>query len=435
MNAHAAVAERHDRWTIFVFLAALLAATGSQLAHADAWRHLHDWFDPVFFHYNLLLLTAGVFVAPFLAVAYVNVMRNEKRRRMEVELGSDLWHRHEAMIEAYIRSQFAMRNYAVSVVGMMTIVAFGGAVLLLLKPSAGTAALPVPGIDFLRGGNVLLLGPYIEHFLAEEHYDFLLHSLTAVAFGFLGAYVYSIGQLIRSYFTVDLTPNSFVAASIRIIMASLLTLVFSFGFSIILVSHGKGEMHERMLALLPVFGFFFGYFPSRALMGIERLTARYFGSLIQEPGYDSTPVNKVSGMNMTHAHRLEREGIDNMENLAASDAMEIALRTGFVYQQVVSWIGEARLRVHFGDDDYRTFSKATGILTLPQLLDTIARWRTPEQVFSQLAAVTGINAAKIEMICVLYAPASEATPREKPIGPTIPIRRDSASMAAFQTRT
>lgn len=411
-----------DRLTIAAFGAVLLTAVSLPLVHGDDFQGVHDWFDPVFFHSNLLLLTVGVFVAPFLAVTYVVVMRDEKRRRIKTELGPELWRQNEEMVDGYIQSQFALRNYAVSVVAMMTIVAFGGAALLLLKPMAGDAAMPPPGIDFSRGGNVLLLGPYIEHFLAEEHYDFMLHSLVAVAFGFLGAYVYSISQLIRSYFTVDLTPNSFVAASVRLIVASLLTLVFSFAFSLVLVGHDKGDMHEKMLAALPVFGFFFGYFPNRALLAIERLTGRYFGKLVQETGYLSTAVNKVSGMNMAHAHRLEREGIDNMENLAASDPVEIALRTGFIYQQVVSWVGEARLRVHFGEADYRTFIAGSGILTLDQLIDYVARAAKPDAVFERLSTSTGVAASKIEAIWLLYG-GGPARPRLAP--PTLPLRRDS----------
>ena len=413
----------HDRWTIAAFAAVLLAAIVLPLAHRDEFRGMHEWFDPVFLHTNLLLLTVGVFVAPFLAVTYVVVMRDEKRRRIKNELGPDLWEAHRDMVDRYIASQFALRNYAVSVLAMMTIVAFGGAVLLLVKPMAGVAAMPPPGIDFSRGGNVLLLGPYMEHFLEEAHYDYMLHSLVAVAFGFLGAYVYSIGQLIRSYFTVDLTPNSFVAASVRLIVASILTLVFSFAFSMVLSGHDKGggDMHEKMLAALPVFGFFFGYFPNRALLAIERLTSRYFGKLVQESGYQSTAVNEVSGMNMTHAHRLEREGIDNLENLAVSDPVEIALRTGFIYQQVVAWIGEAKLRVHLGPH-YARFAAGSSLLTLNQLIDYVARWKKPQSVFEQLAASTGVDAAKIEAIWMLYGGGPERTHAAPP---TIPIRRDS----------
>src|SRR5262249_28877164 len=159
----------------------------------------------------------------------------------------------------------------------------------------------------------------------------------------------------------------------RLIVASILTLVFSFAFSLVLAGHESGDMHEKMLAALPVFGFFFGYFPNRALLAIERLTSRYFGALVKESGFLATAVNRVSGMNTAHAHRLEREGIDNMENLAAADPVEIALRTGFIYQQVVAWIGEARLRVHLADD-YDKFTKGSGLLTLNHLIDYVARW-------------------------------------------------------------
>jgi len=65
----------------------------------------------------------------------------------------------------------------------------------------------------------------------------------------------------------------------------------------------------------------------------------------------------VSGMNISHAYRLEREGVDNVENLAASEPIEIALRTGFPYPQVKTWVGEAR-PAHPPRPAFRSFCRA-----------------------------------------------------------------------------
>ena len=39
----------------------------------------------------------------------------------------------------------------------------------------------------------------------DSYYSHLVRNLTAFQFGFLGAYVYFIGSVVRAYFTMDLT--------------------------------------------------------------------------------------------------------------------------------------------------------------------------------------------------------------------------------------
>ena len=51
----------------------------------------------------------------------------------------------------------------------------------------------------------------------------IITSLVAFQFGFLGAYVYFIGALVRSYFTLDLSPHTYVDSSVRMVVASVMT--------------------------------------------------------------------------------------------------------------------------------------------------------------------------------------------------------------------
>ncbi len=60
---------------------------------------------------------------------------------------------------------------------------------------------------------------------------------------------------------------------------------------------------------------------------------------------------------------MKREGYDNIENLANANALDIALRTGFSYPQLVQWISQARLHGHLRND-YHAFVNCTGIDSL-----------------------------------------------------------------------
>jgi len=436
----------------------------ASLRPATALKAVASWFDGQFVGYNLMLLLFAVLVPPLLAISYTSSMCEEKTRRMRRELGA-LWEPNKEWIGEYIDKQFRWRDYLLGVGAMSAVVSFGGIVLLLLKPiNSGdlVSGMPAPGLDFARGANVLLLGPYVEHYASDKNFHMVVHSLTAFAFGFLGAYVYSIGQLIRGYFTVDLSPSTFVSSSVRIIAASCTALVAAFGLTLIFGEHeaaaaaGKAGVsvlgavgnvtgfhpsHEQWVGLLPVIGFFFGYFPNRALKTIQHLANRVLGNA-EGPGYGSTSLKKVSGMNINHAYRLEREGIDNAENLAASDPIEIALRTGFPYPQVKVWVEEARLRIHLAKH-FVPFVERTGIRTHEQLCTFARRWDTATRgsVYEFLADTMRADdetkkriAAKLEAIVALResiddAPDDASISSKAPtaVPPTIPIRRNSAT--------
>ena len=436
-----------------------------QLTPVAALRTVATWFDPPFFGYNLLLLFFAVLFPALMAISYTSSMGKEKTRRIRRELGA-LWEPNRVWIEEYIAKQFHWRDYVVAVSGMAAVVAFGASVLLLLKPVGGTGHMPGPGLDFSRGANLLLLGPYVENYVKEGHFHMVVHSLTAFAFGFLGAYIYSIAQLIRGYFCVDLSPSAFVSAAVRITVASTTALVAAFGLSILFAEQdtaaaagkaafnvvstvgsvtGIHRSYEQMAALLPVLGFFFGYFPSRALKTIQHLANRVLRTA-EGPGYGSTNLNKVSGMNGSHAFRLEREGIDNVENLATSEPIEIALRTGFSYPQVKTWVGEARLRTHLARH-FVPFAERTGIRTFDQLSAFVQRWdkNARGSAYAFLADMMRADgetkqriAAKLEAMVMLQdlidppidAEARSENAQTEPsplVGNTLPIRRVSSS--------
>jgi hypothetical protein len=89
----------------------------------------------------------------------------------------------------------------------------------------------------------------------------LIESLTAFMFGFLGAYIYFIGDLIRSYFTLDLTAHTFVANSIRMVTSSILALVLSFIFQELPGAKLVMSSDAGFFNWLPVLSFGICFFP------------------------------------------------------------------------------------------------------------------------------------------------------------------------------
>jgi hypothetical protein len=193
-------------------------------------------------------------------------------------------------------------------------------------------------------------------------YHRIIVSLTAFQFGFLGAYVFFIGHMLRGYFTLDLSPNTFISISGRMIVSSLTALVLSFPLQELVFFKGRTNMH--FVSWLPMISFFIGFFPHTGLLVIQKLSSRALGAAMER--YPSTSLAKLSGMSLEHEVRLRREGFDNIENLAEAEPIGLAVRTGFSYRQLRDWIGEAWLRRHLGSD-YDAFGAATGIGTRDQL--------------------------------------------------------------------
>ena len=360
------------------------------------------WFDPLFLQYNLALALLAILIVPMVTVQYVRNMKTEKIRRIERDLSAKELELYRRDIEHLVPLQFRLGHYWGSLTVVMAVITLGVSILLLFKPyfplpaSGQTAAPPAAsqaersqgggepavspsaprtsdpvslGVDYGRGGNMLLLGPFVELYSTDRprYYHQIVISLTAFQFGFLGAYVYFIGYLLRAYFTLDLSPHTYVAGSLRMVVSSVLALVLSFALPALDVFGpvSQAANSERFLRLLPLLAFFLGYFPNRALFLLEKTGNQLLG--LGPQAYAGTPLSRLAGMSSDHEVRLDREGFDNLENLSHARPIDLAVRTGFSYRQLKQWVEEARLRVQLAED-FEEFADRTGIRTAEELV-------------------------------------------------------------------
>ncbi|MEO6563814.1 MAG: hypothetical protein ABIN99_12350 [Nitrosospira sp.] len=381
--------------TLLIVGLGLESALGPECVTYRDFRAVAHWFDPVFFQYNLIMALLAVLVVPSLALTYIQSMTNRKERQLQREVPAA--RRGEIRRRMGRRASFS--TYRGSVWLTTTVVLLGICILLLFKPASSADG----GVDFGLGANMLTMGPFVELFEKnpDAYYSHLVRNLTAFQFGFLGAYIYFIGSVVRAYFTLDLTSHTFVDGAIRMIVASILALVLSFVFDFAFPGDSepaaapvaapindaaepsfaaeappankssKGSADETgstipaSLSLLPVVSFFFGFYPKRAALAIERVVLKVMRDL---PGdsYRALPLSMLAGMSYAHELRLEREGFDNIENLSSADAVDLAVRTCFSYNQLKQWIDQAWLAAHLRED-YPDFVRRTGITSSDEL--------------------------------------------------------------------
>ena len=353
-----------------------------------------EWFDEVVAAYNLVLLIVVTLIPFTITLVYCFSMRKEKKRRFTLDIKNAGWDiqeqkANEIIIEEKLDQEFKISNYLGSVFLACFFTSIGFSALLFLKPmtaemhkfndqltiqqstkETGKSEL-YKGVDFSRGVNILTIGPFQKYTGApvgsEEYKIFefrLFMNLAAFQFGFLGAWLYFIMSLVRSYFTCDLRPNTFVNGNIRMIVGSVVALVAAFIIGAPGFMAGESDVNV-IYSFVPPVSFIFGFFPGKGLYFIKKVVSKRFA--LDTKNSNSTSLSVLPGISYMHEIRLEQEGFDNMENLKQANPLDLALRTGFGFTQVSNWIGESWLRHHMGNEDYKIFKAKTGITTRNEL--------------------------------------------------------------------
>lgn len=193
--------------------------------------------------------------------------------------------------------------------------------------------------------TILLLG-----FINREHVPiFPADMMELIFYGFLGAYVFSVQELIRRYNTFDLQPQVYSSILVRILVATILTLVIT----TVLMLNGsllqiEGEQIDGSTkAWLAIVAFAIGIFPNDGLNWLLQQANRILNS---GPNRNSElPLRNLLGINAWHESRLSMMGIDDAQNLATADIPKLLLTTQFDTQQVANWIDQAILYVKVND--------------------------------------------------------------------------------------
>ncbi len=189
-------------------------------------------------------------------------------------------------------------------------------------------------------------------------------TMTLVFFSYLGAYSFSIQELVRRYNTLDLQPQVYSSILMRILVAIVVTFV---GASLILAAGGKLTTTDNgqttAMAWAAAVAFVIGFFPSSGIRWIQQQGNRILNPKGEED--HTLPVKDLQGISDWHEARLLEMGIDDVQNLAAIDIRKILLTTRFDTQEIINWIDQAILYARVGDK-YPRF-KNTGITTFHEL--------------------------------------------------------------------
>ncbi len=165
--------------------------------------------------------------------------------------------------------------------------------------------------------------------------------MNLVFYGYLGAYVFSIQQIVRRFSTFDLQPQVYASILVRMTMAVVITFV---GAAVITAAGGQVVDKQDWVVVV---AFVIGVFPNRGIRWFIDQTNRVFNSPLDRT--NDRPINYLLGISQWHAERLSEIGVDDAQNLATADMRKLLLTTQFDAQEIANWIDQAILYMKVGD--------------------------------------------------------------------------------------
>lgn len=162
-------------------------------------------------------------------------------------------------------------------------------------------------------------------------------------YGFVGAYAFVTGMLVRRFFQTDLRPSAYTSAILRIVLVLLIVAV---------VHQIVGAITTAAVTAEVALAFVIGFFPLAGLQLVQRAAARTFGTVVPplKPDY---PLDQLDGLNLWYETRLLEEGVEDMQNLTSMNLVDVVLHTKVPPGRLIDWLDQAFLLTHLDSTNHK----------------------------------------------------------------------------------
>lgn len=258
--------------------------------------------------------------------------------------------------------EYELRDYFLPVAFAFIITALCATVLVF-----GPRMMGYPNVSLVLNGPSIDSSTIMSKYKLDKDAVDNLFGMLIIGLAFMGSYIWSIQALFRRLATVDLTPGAYYAVGIRMILsvfAALLLYYFLADGNISGLDESQKHFYNSP-SILAIYAFFAGMFPQRALQYLQD-KVRFMGTKNKRSA-DPLPMQMIEGIGLFERTRFVEVGIDNAQNLAKSNFIELIIRTPFNPREIIDWIGQARLYLYFKDDIIHL--RKAGIRTVFNLYD------------------------------------------------------------------
>jgi hypothetical protein len=214
---------------------------------------------------------------------------------------------------------------------------------------------------FAVGWAAVLGGTFLAHASVRplEH----LGTADILSIAFLGAYLFTLQVLIRRYFQADLKASAYVNAVSRVVSALVLVLIVDLN-----VQNGTGAGARAAVA------FIIGFFPLVGLQALQKAAALALRTVVPSLRNDY-PLSDLDGLSVWYEARLLELGIEDMENLATANLVDVTLHSRVPVSRLVDWVDQAHLYLHLepkqGGESTRVVLRRLGVRTATALEDAV----------------------------------------------------------------
>ena len=163
-----------------------------------------------------------------------------------------------------------------------------------------------------------------------------------VVFAFLGAYIFALQYLLRSYLRADLRPKSYTHVTVRIFVA----VIFAWVLEQLYLNVPSANPKQDSLL---VAAFVVGVLPETLLVRLQEAARRIAGgrNRTRLPMlYERYPLTELEGIDIYDRTRLLDEGVGNIEGLAHHNLPELMMQTRIPVARLVYWTDQAILYLH-----------------------------------------------------------------------------------------
>jgi hypothetical protein len=164
-------------------------------------------------------------------------------------------------------------------------------------------------------------------------------AMTSVFWAYLGAYFYSLRSLLLRVNSRDATPGHFYALTVRLVASVSLAL---------LLHHIVFGTLDTASRILPAAYFFCGVFPEVFMNYIWQKVKTFLNIEGSRP--KESLLDRIDGISDVQIERLQEVGIDSAFALAVCDPIRTFVRLPYRLPQIIDWIDQALLILHFGGD-------------------------------------------------------------------------------------
>ncbi|MFN2506714.1 MAG: hypothetical protein ABR540_21290 [Acidimicrobiales bacterium] len=163
----------------------------------------------------------------------------------------------------------------------------------------------------------------------------------ALCYAFMGAYLFTLQMLVRRFFQADLKASAYVNATVRTVSALVVVLAVSMILQNVPENGGPGGPDRQIAAI----AFLIGFFPLVGLQALQKTAAVVLRTVVPSLR-NNYPLSDLDGLSVWYEARLLELGIEDMQNLATANLVDVVLHSKVPVARLIDWVDQGILYLH-----------------------------------------------------------------------------------------